>query len=334
MKSILFFSIIVPVFKSRNYIDRCIQSCLNQTFSNFELILIDDCGNDGSIQIAQKYQKMNPKVIILYNSSNLGAFHSRLKGIQQASGKYCIFVDSDDFIASNTLEILHQTITKNFPDIIQYRFLYFPQKFFKPSPSLKNHSLTNPTIYQTLNTSTIFQSICDKCIKTYYAKLIADKLSFISHPFSCMEDGLFFLALSFEVQSYQSINQSLYFYQDNPCSTTKLVNKEMFRKKIIDFRNGLKIIQNISQIYPQHTSIIKKYKQKVTSAYILEGRKYKKEYLLEILKLLQVKNHTKFITLPLSAYLLSTLLSIKTFYRWQTLVRIGVYIFTLGKVKL
>ena len=334
MSLIPFFSIIIPVFRSQYYFERCIQSCLNQTFSNFELIIIDDCGNDKSIQIAQKYQKTNPKVIILHNPSNLGAFHSRLKGIQYASGQYCLFVDSDDFIAPNTLETLYQIIIKNSPDIIQYRFSYFPKKFLKPSPPLKNSFFSNPKIYQTLNTSTVFQSICDKCIKTHYVKLIANKLSFIQSPFSCMEDGLFFLVLSFEVQSYQSLNQILYFYQDNPYSTTKLASKEIFSKKILDFKNGLKILQDIIRLYPQHSALIKKYRQKIISAYILEGRRYERQNLVEILQALNLKSYLKFTSSPLSGYLLSTLLSIKIFYRWQTLVRIAIYISTFGKIKL
>ncbi|RDU68654.1 glycosyltransferase family 2 protein [Helicobacter cholecystus] len=327
-----FFSIIIPVFKTEEYIQRCIQSCLNQTFKDFEIICIDDCGGDGSIQIVQKYQNLNPKITILYNPTNLGAFHSRARGIQHAQGEYCLFIDSDDFIANDALEILYQTIAKSPTDIIAYRFSYFPKRFFKFSPHLKNSSLTNPEIYQTLNTSTIFQSICNKCIKTSYAKLVANKLSFIHPPFSCCEDGLFFLILSFEVESYQALDQSLYFYQNNPYSTTRSIDQASLDKKILDFKNGLKILQEITQAYPQHTSLILKYREKIISAYILEARKYTKKDLIKILEICD--KSTIFTALPFPTYLLSAILSLRAFYRWQSLARIGIYLLTFGKIKL
>lgn len=329
-----FFSIITPIFRAKDYISRCIESCLTQSFQDFELILIDDCGQDGTIRIAQAYAEIEKNITILHNPHNLGAFHSRARGIEYARGEYCLFVDCDDFIAPNTLETLYQLIEKNPADIIHFCFSYFPSNLLKPSPPLKNSTLTNPTIYQTLNTNTTFQSICDKAIKSKYAKLVSQKLDFIHSPFSCMEDGLFFLIATFEVQSYISIDKKLYFYQNNPQSTTKLSSQITFDKKLQDFKNGLKTLQHIKTLYPQHIAIIQQYETKIISAYILEGRKYGEKEFQQLLAFLS--NH-HFIKKPLSflsTYLKSTSLSIRYFYRWQTLARICFYLFTLGKIKL
>lgn len=334
MKVYPFFSIIIPVFKAKDYIARCMKNCTNQTFQDLEIIIIDDCGEDETIEIAKNYARQDQRIIILHNPQNLGAFHSRLRGIHQAKGKYLIFVDCDDFISLDTLETLYQNIQQNSADIIHYRFSYFPNNILKPSPKLKNSMLKNPKIYQTLNTNTVFQSICDKAFKSHYAKLVAKKLSFIQEPFSCMEDGLFFLVASFEIQSYISLDKILYFYQNNPQSTTKLVDKKVSVKKLRDFNNGLKIIQIVKTLYPQHLEIIQQYEQKIVSAYILEGRRYAKQDLQNILKLISKYHFSKQVFFPLSTYLKSTLLSIKYFYRWQTVVRFLLNIFSFGKVKL
>lgn len=334
MKTSPFFSIIIPVFRAKDYISRCIESCVNQTFQNLEIIAIDDCGQDGTIEIVQNYAKQDQRITILYNSKNFGAFHSRIKGIKQASGEYCLFVDCDDFISLDALKILHQTIQDNPSDIVHFCFSYFPNILLKSSPKLKSSFLKNSLAIQAINTNTTFQSICDKAFKSNYAKLVAKKLSFIQKPFSCMEDGLFFLVASFEIQSYISIDKTLYFYQNNPQSTTKLVSQKAFEKKIKDFQNGLDILQVVKTLYPRHFKIIQHYEKKVASAYILEGRMYTKQNLQEILKLISNYCFSKQAIPPLSTYLNSTILSLRYFYRWQTLARIFIYLFTLGKIRL
>ena len=334
MKNNSFFSIIIPVFRAKDYIARCIESCINQTFQELEIILIDDCGEDETIEIAKEYAKKDQRIIILHNSQNLGAFLSRNKGIKYAKGEYCLFVDCDDFIAPKTLEIVYHNILKYHSDIIHFRFEYFPKSLLRKSPSLKEQTLQNPKICQTLNTNTTFQSICDKAFKTNMAKIVAHKLSFIQPPFSSMEDGLFFLVASFEMQSYIAISEKLYFYQNNPQSTTKLVNSTAFKKKIKDFKNGLNIIQKVKLIYPQYLQIIQRYEAKVVSAYILEGRRYESKEVQKLLDLLSEFHHDKKSPSFLHVYLQSTLLSIQYFYRWQTLARITLYLCSFGKIKL
>lgn len=334
MKTTPFFSIIIPVFRAKDYISRCIESCINQTFQDIEIIAIDDCGQDETIEIVKNYAKQDQRIAILYNPTNLGAFHSRIQGIECAKGQYCLFVDCDDFIALNALEILYQTIQKNPSDLIHFRFSYFPNTLLKPSPRIKNSFLQNSPTIQAINANTTFQSICDKAFKSNYAKLVAKKLSFIQKPFSCMEDGLFFLVTSFEIQTYIGLDKILYFYQNNSQSTTKLINQNAFETKLKDFQNGLEILQTVKILYPQHLKTIQQYEKKVISAYILEGRKYAEQELNSILKIISSCNFTKKPFSLQSTYLKSTLLSLRYFYRWQTVIRVFIYILTLGIIKI
>lgn len=115
-----FFSIIVPVYNSEKFIKKCITSILNQNFFDYEIIIINDCSTDGSSRICQKIKNNNlNKIKLLINYKNLGAGQSRNLGLKHASGKYIIFLDSDDYLLENSLNLLERNIKKkNYPDVI------------------------------------------------------------------------------------------------------------------------------------------------------------------------------------------------------------------------
>lgn len=100
------FSIIVPIYNTEKYLDKCIKSVLNQTMSDYELILIDDCSTDDSLTIACKYKSEHIKV--LKNVSNSGLSETRNLGIKNASGDYIVFLDSDDYIEKTALLSLNK----------------------------------------------------------------------------------------------------------------------------------------------------------------------------------------------------------------------------------
>ena len=103
-----FFSIIIPVYNVQKYIARCLDSVVNQSFKDIEIIIIDDCGNDDSINIAKEYANKDSRIRILKNSENKGLFHTRIEGERVANGKYIMHVDSDDHIHLDACQILHQ----------------------------------------------------------------------------------------------------------------------------------------------------------------------------------------------------------------------------------
>lgn len=111
-------SIIVPIFNVEKYITRCLDSISNQTFKDFEVILIDDCGNDNSIQIARDYilKKELHNYTIIPHFKNLGLSAARNTGIRHSKGKYIYFLDSDDTISPNCIEILYNSINNTNAD--------------------------------------------------------------------------------------------------------------------------------------------------------------------------------------------------------------------------
>lgn len=100
-------SIIVPVYNSGQFLKECVQSIINQTYKNIEVILIDDGSTDGSGEICDLVSKSDMRVKTIHQT-NQGVSHSRNMGIEIATGKYLCFVDSDDTLHSQFIEILHQ----------------------------------------------------------------------------------------------------------------------------------------------------------------------------------------------------------------------------------
>lgn len=107
-------SIIVPVYNVEKYLPRCIDSILAQTFTNFELILVDDGSPDNCGAICDEYAQKDSRVVVIHKE-NQGVSSARNRGLDVAQGKYIMFCDSDDKVDARWCELLHKAITRN-PD--------------------------------------------------------------------------------------------------------------------------------------------------------------------------------------------------------------------------
>ena len=117
-------SIIVPVYQVEKYIRQCVDSILAQTFTDFELILVDDGSKDQSGKICDEYARMDTRVKVIHKE-NGGAADTRNRGVNQAVGNYVMFVDSDDYLAPTMLECLYRNILNENADIAACNYLYF-----------------------------------------------------------------------------------------------------------------------------------------------------------------------------------------------------------------
>lgn len=109
-------SIIIPVYNVEEYLDECLQTVIGQSYPNLEVIIINDGSTDKSLSICQKYANENNNIMIL-SQDNQGVSASRNKGILAANGKYCMFVDSDDYLDINCVNYLFNIIEKDLSDI-------------------------------------------------------------------------------------------------------------------------------------------------------------------------------------------------------------------------
>lgn len=115
------FSIIVPVYKVEKYLSRCIKSILSQEFGNFELILVDDGSPDSCGKICDEFAKNDARISVIHKN-NGGVSSARNCGLKQACGKYICFVDSDDIIARNTLQLVQESINQFNPDMVIFDY--------------------------------------------------------------------------------------------------------------------------------------------------------------------------------------------------------------------
>jgi teichuronic acid biosynthesis glycosyltransferase TuaG len=98
-------SIVVPVYNAARFMDDTIHTVLNQTYQNWELLLVDDCSSDDSVQIIKKYLKKDKRIKLFKLSENSGAAIARNTGIDNAKGRYLAFLDADDLWVKNKLEL-------------------------------------------------------------------------------------------------------------------------------------------------------------------------------------------------------------------------------------
>ena len=102
-------SIIVPIYNAEKYIDDCIKSILNQTYSRFELILIDDGSSDRSLEICNNWKRKDERIHV-YSQKNGGASAARNFGLKVMQGDYVVFVDSDDWVSPKYIEFLYSPV--------------------------------------------------------------------------------------------------------------------------------------------------------------------------------------------------------------------------------
>ena len=141
-------SIIVPVYQVEKYIRQCVDSILAQTFTDFELILVDDGSKDRSGEICDEYAGMDERVKVVHKE-NGGLSDARNRGMDQAVGKYFMFVDSDDYIAPTMLESLYSSMRRENADIAACNFLFSFDKAREKnfSTEIKAEVLTGSDIF-------------------------------------------------------------------------------------------------------------------------------------------------------------------------------------------
>lgn len=127
-------SIIVPVYNVENYINRCVDSILGQTYKNIEILLIDDGSSDQSSDICDNYSKLDNRIRV-FHITNSGVSHARNVGISNCKGQYITFIDSDDYVCNKYIELLMKTMIENKAD-----FVYCKSQRFKSVDEIKSNN--------------------------------------------------------------------------------------------------------------------------------------------------------------------------------------------------
>lgn len=195
-------SIIVPVYNTELYIEECINSVLNQTYTNFELILIDDGSKDKSPEICDKYAEKDNRIKVIHQD-NQGLSGARNSGIYISQGQYITFLDSDDLLDCDFLKRMYEVSLKYSANIVQCGALFGEERIllgqknlvettFLGKKALLNHNVKT-RICGNLYKKEIFDNILfPKDIRLYEDEAISYKLIYNCNIFVRIEDELYY----------------------------------------------------------------------------------------------------------------------------------------------
>lgn len=234
-------SIIVPIYNVEAYLERCIESLIGQSYSNLEIILVDDGSTDNSISICKKYASQDPRIQIIHKE-NGGLASARNAGMKVATGEYVGFVDSDDWLALDACEILVSLIHQNRPDVIRFGYQKIEGRRIKGKYHLSYDSglYVGGALQQiqldTISTESMLdyrqKRILSAWAGIYRRRLLEEnQIFFISEREILNEDYLFVLQSVQLAESVYISHAELYYYDTRPNSLTTTYRVNMYEKK-------------------------------------------------------------------------------------------------------
>ena len=289
------FSIIIPVYNGEDVIKRCISSILNQSFKDFELLIIDDGSTDNTRKICELY-KNEYGCIRYFAQSNKGPSVARNFALNQARGEYICFIDVDDYIESNYLKVLNEYIEEYATDVIFLGFLFEDGK----TKEILSKVNLKKDMYNKNEFGSLVKKLVDNDIFGYtWCKIIKKSILnniWFDTNYSLHEDTIFICEVLKKAKAVCICDQYLYHYtkaEGTLCTKYRddiIENMEYVNKKIFSFYNEINI-ESIDVMILQRAVfsmylILKNYTQKYSNKISLkEANSFMKGYTVsEIIK--------------------------------------------------
>lgn len=149
-------SVVVPFYNAEKYFSKCLESLVNQTLKNIEIILIDDCSTDGSAKIAQEYAKRDIRIKILKHKKNKGQSEARNTGLKAAKGKYVAFLDHDDYLSTDIYEKAIYKAEEVAAIGVSFNVYLFNENKIKDFINIQEHTLIDKINERTVMWNTIY----------------------------------------------------------------------------------------------------------------------------------------------------------------------------------
>lgn len=241
-------TVIIPIYNSEKYLVRCLDSIINQSLKEIQIILINDGSNDKSGEICDQYCRLDSRVNVIHKK-NEGVSVARNIGIRLAKGEYIIFIDSDDWIEKEMLKRMLDVIEKENVDVVKCDYKINSSN----NHETKNKSNIEFGLYNKdkINNE-LLPSILNNKLRTYvYLLLIRKDIIYkneiyFNENITMMEDFLFYLELLTNSNNWYVINDYLYHYFENISGITK------------SNRNNDKKINSVLNVYIESNKILKK----------------------------------------------------------------------------
>lgn len=291
-------SIVIPCYNVDKYIEECLNSVLNQTYSNLEVVVIDDGSNDGTRRILEEYQNRYRNIKLLIQK-NKGMGSARNAGVRVCSGDYLLFVDADDYIQNDTIETLVNAVSGKEIEIAYYGIKSFlddeteEKKLFEYTPLNDFYRIISGKEYVTLciNNDCYYVSIWQRFISTEFLKSI--NLSF--RESILYEDNAYSLKLDLSANRVISLPEKMYFrrVRSNSIMTSKICEKNIESNQI-NIEDCYGIYNNFNLNSEERVLVLKFIKERIYSQIefliLSEDRKCIKKFSVKLRDLLR-SNH-------------------------------------------
>lgn len=234
-------SVIIPVYNNQQYIDECVKSVINQTYSNIEIVLVDDGSTDKSGDMCDSWAKTDNRIKVVHKA-NAGLGMARNTGLDNTSGDYVQFLDSDDYISRDCIEVLISHIQNRNAEVVYCKYARFDaEKIYSDSVSYSNERIsTGDGIIEDVLLEMVgslpnarLDSGFDMsaCTALYSTSLIKkNAFRFKSEREYISEDLLFNIEVLRVANTVIAIEDQLYFYRINDNSLTTTYNPLRFSK--------------------------------------------------------------------------------------------------------
>lgn len=204
-------SIIVPFYNAEEYIKTCLNSILNQTFENFELIIINDCSTDNTLEILNTYIEKDTRIKLINHQHNLGVAGARNSGLKIANGDYVTFVDQDDWLNLNMYQDLMEKALANKADIVECNYEENGPAILENMPVNFSAGKEKLNEYITfLYKNNLSLALWNKIYNLNKVKI--NNIDFIDHGKVEAEDFLFNLQFFYKIDSIKIIDKTYYHH--------------------------------------------------------------------------------------------------------------------------
>lgn len=236
-------SVIVPVYNVEPYLDKCLNTLVNQTLKKIEIIIVNDGSKDNSEKIIEKYLKKYPEKIKYIKKANGGLSSARNEGLKYASGEYIGFVDSDDYVSLNTFNLMYKKAKEKNFDLVVCNLNYVYETKTKMVSAGLDKDLENEDEVKK-NIVFLYPAVWNKL----YKKEILDSLKF--------KEGIWYEDVEFNfrvyprVKSIGYVDKPLIQYVQRESSISKTIDKRLFN--YIDNFNGLIRYYQYNNLYNKY----------------------------------------------------------------------------------
>lgn len=225
MKNNYKISVIIPVYNAEKYLKKCLDSVINQTLDDVEIICINDGSTDNSLNILNEYNKKY-KNFKLINQENKGVIYTRIKGYKNATGEYIAWLDNDDFLELDMFEKMYSIAKDGDYDIVECNYNFYPKDVKYKEKWFNEYNGVNDWEFTFRNTL-----LWNKIVK----KELLDKINF-PYIFEHFGEGSYSLVL-ISTNKISTINEPLYNYRVGHQSLSHNYSNIDWYKKITDCAN-------------------------------------------------------------------------------------------------